>query len=736
MTIINQCPQGFRINRYALKLLSLAVTTTSLSLSVSSAHAASSAATIEEVMVTAQRRSQNLQQVPMAVSAFNQYDLQQLQASDLGDLQNAVPSLTLHEGDAANAVVYIRGVGQIDSLAFADPGVGIYLDDIYLGRAQGAFLTVFDVERIEVLRGPQGTLYGRNTIGGAIKYISTAPSDTTTLDLEATAGNYDRQDIKASISGPLIEDQLLGKLAIAQLTREGYSDNAFDGKDDGDKDTLAWRAGLRWLINDRWQVDLALDSSKDEPSRSRTPSRETPVFGVPANTDPFKVNANFNRLSDLDVFGTGLTISAELTDHWRFKSISSVRSMDYQTELDTDATPQSLFGVFVDQEQEQWSQEFQFSYDNSDTLHAVVGVYYFHEEDDTENGIYGPELIAAGNSLLINSLNQQDNDSAALYAQADYQISESTTLIAGLRYTQEDKTFERQMEAYPNGTPYPLQLGQGIEVYNSKNDDSWSDLSPKLGLEFQANQDVLLYGSISQGFKSGGFDGRADKPEEASPYDPETLTAFETGIKSDWLDQRLRINAALFYNDYEDLQLSSFTADANGGFTQLFSNAGEAHIAGAEFEITALISDSFSLDFNLSVMDSEYDEYVLADGSDVSSQRELVNTPDLSSRLAAQYQLDLGNSGHMIFNADVSYRDKTYTTVSSSEVLAQKSYHLINANISYLTADDHWRITASAKNIEDKRYITHGFDLSNSPGYQLGYYGAPRTYSVTVAYQF
>jgi iron complex outermembrane receptor protein len=685
---------------------------------------------IEEVTVTAERRSASLQSVPLSVSAFSKDSLQTLQATTLGDIQNAVPNLTLHDGDASNAVVYLRGVGQIDSLSFADPGVGIYLDDVYLGRAQGAFLDVLDVERIEVLRGPQGTLYGRNTIGGAVKYVSTPASEEFYTELEASFGNYQRRDLRATINGSLIENHLFGKFSVASLDREGYSDNLFDSSDDGDKDTIAWRGDLLWQINERLQLDVALDRSSGDSDTSRTPVRETAVFGIPANTDVRRVDANFNDRNELEVEGFSMRARWDLNDQWQFKSISSVRSMDYRTHLDLDATSLALFGVFVDQEQEQWSQEFQLSFDN-DSTRVVAGLYAFHEEDDTESGIFGPDL-----AFVTNSLNRQENDSLALYGQLNQQLGESLTLIAGIRYTREDKDFSRQQEFFDPATAYPPRLGQGLLITDVRAHDTWSEVSPRLGLQYQLNADVMVFFNASQGFKSGGFDGRSQTPFQATPYQPEILTAFEAGIKSQWLQQRLRFNAAVFVNDYKDLQLSSFIADDGGSFAALFTNAGEAKIQGLEIELTGLVTENLSVDVNLGYMDAGYKEYIGPNGTDISAQRHLVNTPEWTARLAPRYTLPLGDLGDLTFSLDVSYRDKTYTTVSSSEVLAQDGYSLVNAGISLEAPDQRWRIALGGKNLTDKAYLAHGFDLSDSLGYQLGYYGAPRTYSLTASYRY
>lgn len=690
-----------------------------------------SAPVLEEITVTARRQSENLQAVPIAVTAMSAADLKQIGAADLGDLQNLVPNLTLHEGDAANAVVYLRGVGQVDSLAFADPGVGIYMDDVYLGRAQGAFLDIYDVERIEVLRGPQGTLYGRNTIGGAIKYVSRKPGQEFGGELSVTAGNYDRLDVKAGIEGALIENTLSAKASFASLQREGYADNTFTGDDDGDKATLAGRLGLLWEPSDTVTVGLSLDHSRNDADSSRTPVRATPVFGIPTNSDPFKIQADFNDKNDLETNGIALTIDWMLSDALTLKSITAARTMDYTAHLDLDATQLPIFGVFVDQDQEQFSQELQLSFDAGGALSGIVGLYYFDEEDVTESGIFGPVI-----EFISNSENDQSTQSYALYGELNYQLSAQLNLTAGLRYTREDKAFKRIQEFYGPDQTFPPQLGTGFVATDIDEDETWSMATPKFGLNYQLNDDAMVYASAAKGFKSGGFDGRSNDEFGAQPYDEETLWAYEAGLKSTWLERRLLLNTAVFFNQYDDLQLSSFTADEQGTFQALFTNAGEAETYGAELELSALLSQQLTLDINLAYLHAQYKEYIGPNGEDIADEREMVNSPEWTGRVGLRYDWPMASGARWSLGTDVSYRDKTYPTVSSSEVLAQDSYTLWNANLQYVSANGQWEVLVSGKNLGDEEYITHGFDLSDSLFYQLAYYGAPRTGSIELSYNF
>lgn len=717
---------------FNIKPIALAVASLSLSATVYSIEQVAQNSGLETITVTAQKREQSIQEVPMSVSAFFSADMENIQINDVGDLQSSVPNLTVHQGDAQNAVVYIRGVGQIDSLAFADPGVGIYLDDVYLGRAQGAFLEVFDVERIEVLRGPQGTLYGRNTMGGAIKYIIAKPSEELELNVELGIGNYAEKKIKASISGSITE-QLSANFTAVYSSRDGYTENTFNGQDDGDKELTAWRSSWFYQASDDFSLIFSVDSSKNSPDHSVTPVAKTELFTGEVITvvDSEKVTANFNNLNRLSTQGTSLTATWNVSDDLTFKSITAFRTMDFNTNLDLDATADDIFGVFVFEQQEQFSQEFQFNY-ITDTTAIVAGLYYFNEQDITESGLFGPVI-----SLVTNSENDQDNTSYAAYANLDYLLNDQLTLTVGLRYTKEEKEFYRLQQLYLSDMSYKPTLGDGdLTLTNFTTEDDWSSVSPKIAISYQLDKQMMLFGSVSKGFKSGGFNGRSNTPDEAESYKPENMWSYEAGLKSDLLDDQLRINATIFRNDYEDLQLSSFVADDQGSFSALFTNAGKAVINGLELELTLAATDNLLLKANLGLMDAEYDEYIGTGGINIADERELVNTPKTTAQISMQYDLETQIWGGFTFIADASFRSKTYPTVSSSEILAQDSRILLNAYINYFSPNEKWIVRLGIKNITDEQYISHGFDLSDSGLSQLAYYGAPRTASLTASYSF
>jgi len=692
----------------------------------------------------------DLQDVPSAVTAFSSETLYRNQTQTLGDLQSLVPNLSLHVGDASNAVIYLRGIGQIDSISFNDPGVGVYLDDVYLGRVQGSFLEVVDPQQIEVLRGPQGTLYGRNTIGGAVKFTSEKPGATPEGYIEAAIGSYDERRLRARLSGPLVSDQLLGSIALAASSRDGYTTNLHDGQSDGDKDMIAGRATLLYQPNDRFSVNLTLDASQNRPDRSRTPHRDTPIYSVntgamrPIIADPYTVDVTYNDLERLDTSGAALTLTYD-SGPFTFKSISAYREMDYRTHLDLDASPDQSFGIYDFETQDQTSQELQVLY-HGGRLSAVVGLFYFQENDWTFGGAVAPDFFVDVGVIVPFPLNSaglrlSDNESLAAYGQLDYELSDRASLTVGLRYTHETKSTDNRGEFFlpataPTAEDMERLFGQGLGYGASgyQAEESWDSITPRIALNYKVSNDVLAYVSAAQGFKSGGFNGRITAA--AQSFDPETLWSYEAGLKSDLFDGRARLNLAAFFQDYKDLQLSRFAADpVTGDFSAVFDNAGGAEFYGLEAEFSAQLSQALRFDGNLAYLHSEYTEYIDG-GVDISEQRELVNAPEWSGRAGLTYDASLGDLGDLTLSGGASYRSKTYLTVSSSEDLAQDGYWLADASILFTPRNGPWTVLLSGKNLGDEPYKEHGFDLSASPGVQLGYYGAPRTVTLDVRYRF
>jgi iron complex outermembrane receptor protein len=720
---------------------------------------------LDEIVVTARRRAESLQNVPVAVSAFSAGRIADLQAKDLSGLQYATPNLYLDKGDASNAVIYIRGVGQNDSLAFADPSVGVYVDDVFIARTQAAFLDLFDVERVEVLRGPQGTLYGRNTIGGAVKFVSTRPPKSFDAYLEADGGNYNSFSLKGRIGGPIAGDALRGKVAFAYNRRDGYNHNLFTGKDDGDVQSFAGRASLLFTPSDRLNFLLSIDGKIDRPRTSRSPTRVTPITGavsvagaplslvtLPALKDDFTVETNANGLNDLTGYGIALTSRFDASDRLTLESITAYRALEFDLKLDTDGSPLPILDILLHQKQRQFSEELRLNYDDHRRFNFTGGLYYFYDHDRTFSGfddgsatIFGFPVVAFGFPSSALAATTQVTNSYAVFGDSTFAFTPKLSLSAGVRYTHEDRSSGRVFENFfdpaisviRNAPPFLAGIGvPGKPIDGSVGFDAYT---PKASLSYKPTKDALFYASVSRGFKSGGFDGRAASQFAFTPFRPEYVWSYEGGTKTSWAEGRFTANLAVFYNDYTDIQVTSFGADpVTGVFTSLFTNAAKAKTYGAELELAARPSRNLSIDGTVGYLYSRYDRFNILVGGKTTdvSNRPLVNAPRWNASLGATYKVPLTPKLDATLHLDGAYRDRVVTEITASPLLAQSSYGLLNAFVGIGTRDNRWEVRAGVQNLTDHHIRTQGFNLADFPGVQVSFFTAPRTYDLKVIHHF
>lgn len=712
---------------------------------------------IEVVIVKARRRSEPLQDAPLAVSAFRESALRDTAITDLDGLDMLVPNLSLNTGDASNAVTYVRGIGQRDSLSFADSGVAVYMDDVYLGRAQGSVLEILDIDHVEVLRGPQGTLYGRNTIGGAVKYISKMPEDEFGGRLEVRAGDYGLLDFRGMLNAPLGED-LAARLNLGISGRDGYSDNLVNGEDDGDKSLSLFRGQLRWGSEGDANVLFSVDYSKNDPDTSVTPSIEevslvgTLIGITDESDDPFKVTANFNHQEELTASGISATVDWPVNYSLRFKSITSFRQLDHDTYLDLDGADGHYFGVFVHQEQDQFSQELQALVDFSNDFDALLGFYYFQENDVTPDGVFGTEANIAffgfeglTHGLSTASTNDLETSSWALFGEFKRRFAEKWEVTVGGRYTEDTKTASRiynGLAGFGNPNLTVADLADASKLANSfqtQGEETFSAFTPKLGVSYRMDRDVLLYASVAQGFKSGGFNGRSRDDNEAEPFQEETVTSIEAGLKSSWYDDRLIFNAAIFRNDYQDMQTSSF-GSANASFIAIFTNAGEAVTQGVELELQARPAANLTLRAHVGVLDASYEEYdapnlATGDTEDLS-KLDLIQAPELTYGFGWRLRVIADGANRLTLNGQYGGRSGYHTTVMNAQSLEEDGYGLLNIGLLWERPESGLRANLAVANATDEEYITHGFDLLSYPGVALAYYGAPRTYALSLSWEY
>jgi iron complex outermembrane receptor protein len=718
---------------------------------------ARSAGGLEEITVTARRREEALQQVPIAVSAFSSEELQKLQATDLGGLQGTVPNLNLVQGrgSATSANVYIRGIGQPDALQTFDPAVGIYLNDVFISRIQGALFNLYDIERVEVLRGPQGTLYGKNTIAGAIRLISKKPPDALSGNFEVGYGDYNRMDAKAYVGGP-VTDSLGASLAALYSKRDGIVEDVTTGREYNDIDTTAARGILSFEPSDTVDVSLALDYTRQRNAlnlgRPEAPLIQVNLLGgvrvlQPAPTGPWAFEARTSFTGDegqeLDHAGVALTVGWQVSDAWRLKSITGYRDLDVDNYVDIDASRWELGDVFVGVDQDQLSQEFQFLFDDGGRLNAVFGLYYLNENITSHQEAYADDFLTLG-ALPLTFLrtvdDDLDTDSYAIFGQGNWQFTDRLSAILGLRYTYESKDYFRTTSTFSN-------FAALVGTFDYPDDESWDAFTPSLGLDYQVTDDSLLYVSAGRGFKSGGFNGRANTPGETGAYDPEYVWTYEIGSKNTLADGRMRLNGAVFYSDYTDFQARvSEVVDPNApipNFSFPVLNAAELDIWGAEVELLWLPVDGLTVQGQLGYLNADYAEFTETvrgpTGTPVERDRsgdEPPFAPEWTARLGVSYEFGLAEHGWLTLAADASYRSKSWLSVDNREVLTQDDFALMNVLASWQSQSRTWRASAGVRNLTDEVYKTDAQEFSSVGNIQTAYYGDPRTWQLTLGYSF
>ncbi len=737
---------------------------------------------VEEIVVTARMRTEDLQSAPIAISAYGGEALEYRGVDRLDDVAKFVPSLTLENnpsfGGASNsAAIYLRGIGQKEFLPTTEPGVGLYVDGVYVARSVGAILDIVDIERLEVLRGPQGTLFGRNTIGGAISITTVKPEPGGEFEghVSITGGTDDLRRIKGAVHIPL-NDTLAARITAASFKQDGYVKRS-DGIDLGDDDTLTGRIALAWEPNDRLQGDFSFEATRTRENgpalrlldidftdlsqlegvvaappppmafiHNVTAGATAP--GVPcAATDPAGNGVTFNpdapncfdarfigtdgpnegtapAFSKSDLYAAAATLTYDLTPEITLKSITAWRDLDASFARDGDHSPHRIAQYFDDLQQTQFTQELQLI-GSRDRMNWIVGFYYFEEDGDNVN-------ILDFTVSNFQSGGQFDNRAWAGFAQISYDVTKRMQLTVGGRYTDEKKSFLPQQvifqnyfagisQVVPPGNPLAaldapfLQAGEPILPAVQKS-ITIKEFTPMVSLSYDVSDELMIYGSYSEGFKSGGFTQRVFPPVVAGftappgtpdldlipTYDPEFVEVYELGFKSRLFDRRLRFNGAVFWTDYEDLQVQVFNSVA-----PVTENIGKATIKGLELELQAAPGEGWLIDASLAWLDASYDRIDTAltlIGDDFDFER----VPDFTASIGLSKAFELADLGELVARLDWSYRASTYNDAFNSPQLKTSSYHLLDASMRWHSPSRAWSAVLSGRNLGDKQYLVTG----------------------------
>jgi iron complex outermembrane recepter protein len=704
----------------------------------------------DEIIVTARRREESLQDVPIAVSAYSAEQLENSGARDITAIGETTPNVTLEASRATNSTLtaFIRGVGQQDPVAGFEQGVGIYVDDVYLNRPQGSLLDIYDVERVEVLRGPQGTLYGRNTIGGAVKYVTRRlDGDDPTLRARVNYGSYNQLDAILSGSVPITDTLRIGG-AVAGFTREGYGENLSNGDDNYNKDLFAIRLSGEWEPTSDFLVRLSADYTEDN-SNPRQGYRLLPS-NIPGNSDSpldneFDTEAGITDIGPLTrnrviSRGAQLLIDWSLTDNLTFRSITAARSDRSIAPIDFDSTPARSMDVPAYYNNDQLSQEVQLLYEG-DRWHIVTGAYYLDA-----NAFHAFDVIFT--SLTSFTLGDIDTQTWAVFGEATYDISDTLSFTLGGRYTEDERSAHIIRQTFFS-VPSPYFGGPGViggaspvpEFRGERQDDAFT---PRAILSWQPTDNINLYASYSQGFKGGGFDPRGNfaNADVRAGFLPETVDSYEIGAKTSWWDNRVTANTAVFFAEYTDVQIpgSVIVVGPPVSFVGTVTNAGAAEFAGIEFEGAAQFTDAFRGALSLGYIDAEYTEFFVG-GVNVASQRAVQNTPDWTGSANLTYELPMtmgSMPGSIAFSGGASYRGDTQQFESAIPLLDQKAYTLWNAAVYWRSDNNRLRAGIYGRNLSDERYITSGY---NFPGLATddsvtAFYGDPLTVTGSIEVRF
>lgn len=720
---------------------------------------------VEDIIVTARRTEESAQKTPLSLTAFSGATLERAGAQQVTDLQGAVPNLNLVQGrGSSNSTnIYIRGVGQPDALQTFDPAVGVYVDDVYYSRIRGSQFDLLDLERVEILRGPQGTLYGKNTIGGAMKLVSRRPGQEFRARASAAYGDYDLMEVQGAISGPVTDTLALG-LSVLHSERGGYVVDPVTGAEYNDKNTSAARASLAWDPTSTFRIDLNVDYSKDDAGMTvgqatnsltylgygvaypvATP---TPEYNFKTRTTPGLPNE-----TRLETWGTALRMTWDLSDALTLKSITSYRELNTDDYIDFDATQLEIADALVAVDQKQTSQELQLTYD-SGPLTAVGGLYYLKEDVSSHQESYNDDLLGPlyGNATFIRYIDDAlETTSKAAYANVSYAVTDALRVSAGVRYTKEEKDYARSTSVVSS-----FLLG-GLPILNTSYafappTGEYEDTSIMLSADYQLSPDAMVYARYSQGFKSGGFNGRANSATEATEYQPETADSFEVGAKTQYWDNRLRLNLAAFMTKYDDFQarVSGIEVPPGGGVpTPVLSviNAGSLDIFGFEVEGVLAPMRGLTLDTQIGFLDADYKEFNDARFTAFGGSRAFQDpafSPKWTVRVGGQYEWTLDGGSSVTFGAAAKYRSRMALAVDNTLIntdtelpgMYQDSYWLYDARVVWSDAADRYSVGLYGQNLADEVYKTDAQEFSSIGNIRTAYYGAPRTWMVKVTAKY
>jgi iron complex outermembrane receptor protein len=749
---------------------------------------------LEEVIVTATKRDESIQEIPISVTAFSQSDLDIRGHNNLQGIQEVTPNLDFAVQSAGQnaARITLRGVGTETLIGGGDPGVALHIDGVYVGRNIASAADIFDIERIEVLRGPQGTLYGRNANGGSINIVTKRPTDELEGKVDVTLGNYNQRKIRSVINVPLGES-LNSRLAMFTDQRDGYLKNLYNGRDSGGNDKSGVRLSLLWesdagnevlikgfhtKVGGTGPASRFLGTDYAETDNGYSDSRvvgvssgPTPPAGARVVSDPYSLATTaigesvlprptgfYEMRKDAPEFvstvmeGLDVEVNYNISDNVLLRSITSYQTNNNEILVDADGSELSLETRNRDTNAEQYSQEFNLMSQDDAQLQWILGAYLYNEKISGDFETFFPPgqvpldtqlppgAVPGGGGLRALRDMQHETDSYAIFAQLTYGFSDRLSATLGARYTWDEKYNYRSTGGQVDLTNGYLAVGRGAigPFAPSVGKESWQEPTYRGSVSYNFTDDNLIFASYSHGYKSGGFDFNGGAFEEGGsnidggaqiPYDPEFVNAIEIGSKNTFFDNRVRLNITAFTYDYEDLQVFRLTGDG-----PLTDNAASSSIKGVELESKYAITDNLEIDATYAKLDATYDEYIVERPrlQDFAG-RTLNYAPEMSASLGAQYTMPLGQD-QLVLRVDISRKGRTYFDRANTENDTREPLNLINARVRYNA--DNWFVDLFGRNLADKEYLVGQLiNPSFSCNCRTVNLGTPRMVGVTFGYE-
>lgn len=713
---------------------------------------------LKDVVVTATRHTTKLQKTPVAVTVVTPKQILQQNLTTARDLAGKLPGVTITRSGITplTQIFFIRGIGNSDPIF--DPNIGQYLDDVYLPRAINGMSDLTDLERVEILRGPQGTLFGENSDAGAIRYITREPTDTTTANFDVGGGTFGAFNVHGYVAGPIVPGVLDGSIAVAHDQHEGYNYDPTIGQRVNNLNTTGARGKLLAHINPdlsvEFEADGALDYSGSDYYAPVSPiiggTLKKPIYGPTNLNDSYASQAPKN---DSWVGGVSLRVVYNINPNLTLKSITAYRGFsqnpinynnDGQPLVPYSATDPQLVSIsdnYIVYREQEITQELQLL-GNYQKFDFASGLYFLHENfaSNRIGYVVSPTAATATPAYPEDQIGDTKTTDYAAYAQGDYHFTDKLTGTLGGRYTIENRGFRFQ-GIYDNFAGVPLNPPSSANFTYSGN-KTWYSFTPKYGLSYQFTPDIFGYGSIAEGFNAGGFNNRASSLATALPYNQEKVTTYEIGLKTDWLDHRLRVNATGFYNDYTGMQQTAqVISPVTGGLVSVRANVNAAHSEGFELETTAVPVDGLTLTGNVSYLWSRFDSFSnpgasVNTGKAVSATgNQLPFAPRWQLYGAANYDIPLHIPGQVSLGSDIAYVTSYYSDVFNYPQGEIHPQAYVDAFVSYALPGGRWTAVLTGQNLTN-RVAFQSLTWSGSPSLWEGPVSPPRTVFFKLAYRY